>query len=477
METPSNNKEFEVTGVSRSGRIRKKSSKLLDFQSPDESIQRKMYKRSSGSSSSRSAARNGGGRGRPSLATLKARKQPRTSGGQQAVAGDPDDVAEDDDDMDNENELDDKMDSTQPMHSDDDDNIGDDDDVVDDDLDDDEHLDDVLANNATESDDDGFGELVADLVGTEGGGAAAMERGAQKSDSNVRKSLYMSEKRSGKDGGRLERKDKGKSRYTAYSLWAREYRKTANFGKEVDFTTARRELWANVSNKEKNNWRRKAKIQATKAKAMERSGGAARDKAKLESSPTASGANSTFINRPTTSRTKKLQLQAEEKQKAKESMETKVSNQTPTSRRTRNNSYNRKSTTAAAAAAGGSSNKNSNTVALYANGSSSNYDLMAGSSSLYNSNSTPLPTIEPIDAAAHLKLLGESLTIIGERLKDHEGQIAVSGSLSVLLDSLLCSLGPLLCLTTCLPGLEKKTKLKTNLAVTLDNIAYVMPGL
>lgn len=28
--------------------------------------------------------------------------------------------------------------------------------------------------------------------------------------------------------------------------------------------------------------------------------------------------------------------------------------------------------------------------------------------------------IKPIDVAAHLKLLGESLTIIGERLKEHE---------------------------------------------------------
>merc|ERR1712107_583149 len=54
---------------------------------------------------------------------------------------------------------------------------------------------------------------------------------------------------------------------------------------------------------------------------------------------------------------------------------------------------------------------------------------------------------EPIDVAAHLKLLGESLSVIGERLMEHEGQIAVSGSLSVLLDSLLCAMGPLLCLT------------------------------
>ena len=28
---------------------------------------------------------------------------------------------------------------------------------------------------------------------------------------------------------------------------------------------------------------------------------------------------------------------------------------------------------------------------------------------------------DPLDSAAHLKLLGESLTVIGERLKEHEG--------------------------------------------------------
>ncbi|XP_075161907.1 uncharacterized protein LOC142234634 [Haematobia irritans] len=437
METPHNSatKEFEVTGISRSGRVRKKSSKLLDFlQSPDESSQRKVYKRSNNSGNlSRNPVKHG--RGRPSLAALKARQE---------AVDDEHDVVADDDDLDSEHdvgedrEFDTEMD-IQPINSDEDDETLDDDDLG--------------HNPRDETDDDGFGELVADLVGVEGS-----DKNANNPDSKVRKSLYMTEKRMGSSGGRLERKDKGKCRYTAYSLWAREYRKTANFGKEVDFQTARRELWANVSNKEKNNWRRKAKIQATKAKALERAGGANKDGRRGMATSTAS-TNSTFINRPTTSRTKKLQMQAEEKQKAMEDM-TETKSQT---KRTRNNSHNRKSTTAAGL------NKSTNAVTLYTNGPTSN-------SAVYNIN-TPLPTIEPIDAAAHLKLLGESLTIIGERLKDHEGQIAVSGSLSVLLDTLLCSLGPLLCLTTCLPGMDKKSKLKTNLAITLDNIAYVMPGL
>lgn len=33
--------------------------------------------------------------------------------------------------------------------------------------------------------------------------------------------------------------------------------------------------------------------------------------------------------------------------------------------------------------------------------------------------------IKPIDVAAHLKLLGESLTIIGERLKEHEVRASI----------------------------------------------------
>lgn len=56
-----------------------------------------------------------------------------------------------------------------------------------------------------------------------------------------------------------------------------------------------------------------------------------------------------------------------------------------------------------------------------------------------------------------------------------QGLIAVQGSLSVLLDSLLCALGPLMCLTTQIPelhGCPAETHSRT-----LDNLAYFMPGL
>jgi high mobility group protein 2-like 1 len=80
----------------------------------------------------------------------------------------------------------------------------------------------------------------------------------------------------------------------------------------------------------------------------------------------------------------------------------------------------------------------------------------------------------PLDAAAHLKLLGESLAVIGSRLKEHRGQIAVQGSLSVLLDSMLCALGPLMCLTSQVPELNGSSEELH--ASTLNNIAFIMPG-
>ena len=46
---------------------------------------------------------------------------------------------------------------------------------------------------------------------------------------------------------------------------------------------------------------------------------------------------------------------------------------------------------------------------------------------------------------------------------------------SVLLDSLLCSLGPLVCLTQRVPELNGADP--DTLASILDNVAYIMPGL
>lgn len=51
----------------------------------------------------------------------------------------------------------------------------------------------------------------------------------------------------------------------------------------------------------------------------------------------------------------------------------------------------------------------------------------------------------------------------------------MSGSLSVLLDSLLCATAPLLCLTQQVPELDGIPQ--DTLKEILDNIAYIMPGL
>ena len=56
-----------------------------------------------------------------------------------------------------------------------------------------------------------------------------------------------------------------------------------------------------------------------------------------------------------------------------------------------------------------------------------------------------------------------------------QGQIAVQGSLSVLLDSMLCALGPLFCLTSQVP--EMNVVAAETHKATLDNLAYIMPGI
>ncbi|XP_077288850.1 uncharacterized protein LOC143913120 [Arctopsyche grandis] len=129
----------------------------------------------------------------------------------------------------------------------------------------------------------------------------------------------------------------------------------------------------------------------------------------------------------------------------------------------------------------GSSYLQNHSTPLQPRSSSRNRHSNIKSSSLSNSLSINMggslrgnAAVMYVDVGAHLRLLGESLAIIGERLKEHEGQIAVSGSVSVLLDTLLCSLVPLICLTAHLPSIAPPLPL---LHDTLDNIAYIMPGL
>uniref|UniRef100_UPI00398E7672 HMG domain-containing protein 4a isoform X2 n=1 Tax=Pristiophorus japonicus TaxID=55135 RepID=UPI00398E7672 len=101
--------------------------------------------------------------------------------------------------------------------------------------------------------------------------------------------------------------------------------------------------------------------------------------------------------------------------------------------------------------------------------------LVVYGASSHSCSPVKMPEADPIDVAAHLQLLGESLSLIGHRLQETEGMVAVSGSLSVLLDSIICALGPLTCLTSQVDRLNGCPK--EVLAHTLDNIAYIMPGL
>eukprot|EP00099_Drosophila_melanogaster_P006681 NP_001259308.1 uncharacterized protein Dmel_CG4617, isoform C [Drosophila melanogaster] len=418
MESPTSHlvaKDFQVTGVSRSGRVRKKSSKLLDFESPDE-----IEKRTRRHSGARQPARYSG-RGRPSNALR-------------------------DLDLDQEMLVDDGIISDSEEF----------------------HPDTTATVVAILNSDDELDNLVQDIVD-------GVQAEATSQESSVRQSLYMREKSNKrqvlKDGkvvsAKVQRKDKGKQRYTAYSLWAKEARQKDL--QDLDFTSATRrlsELWANVSNRDKNTWRRKAKIEASRAKTRDKT--AANGATQPASNGSTALADATqhetiFQNRATTSRTRKL---AADRQQSSIEAAAAAAAAAATGTNTQRRSI---STRSARSQVSKSATKQAQVH--------TDADVSGRTGGQLKQEEVQKTSIEVIDAAAHLKLLGESLTVIGERLKKHNGYVALSGSLSVLLDSLLCAMGPLLCMTTQIPGMENNVQLSKNLADTLDNIAYVMPGL
>ncbi|XP_017761992.1 PREDICTED: HMG box-containing protein 4 isoform X1 [Eufriesea mexicana] len=406
------NDDLEVTGISRSGRVRKKSSKLVDFESPDDFTDNK-YKRqkaqqiqnqqlldryeSQHMSSNQSIQHGSSGR---------QRKNSNSNSGQQRIKQETL----------SDNEI-------QSSGSESDDPSG---------LNEDERY-----SMDSGSDDDVDPLMIDDREA----GFRKLEPPGQETPSQAN-SLYMLEKckkkliiKDGKIIGRMkaQRKDKGKTRFTAYMLWAKEIRQELlEQCPYMDFAAISKrlgELWATVPNLEKYNWRRRAKRLAAKPHSLP----ASKDEPVWKMPPPAS--RKKFINKigngkeqkPVTSK-KTIQL----------GLPSVVGNVpvSPPSNRTGKDLVN---------------------------------EPMIGTG-MYKVVGT-----QPIDVAAHLKLLGESLTIIGERLKEHDGQIAVSGSLSVLLDSLLCALGPLICLTQQVP--ETNGAKHETLSQMLDNIAYLMPGL
>ncbi|CAL7942659.1 unnamed protein product [Xylocopa violacea] len=348
--TPKRQKSDEVTGISRSGRVRKKSSKLVDFESPDDFTDNK-YKRQKAQqlqnqqlleryesqhiSSNQSIQHGSGGR---------QRKNSSSNSGQQRIK---------------QETLSDNEGQSSGSESDDPSGLNEDE----------------RYSMDSGSDDDIDPLMIDDREA----GFRKLEPPGQETPSQAN-SLYMLEKckkkliiKDGKIIGKMkaQRKDKGKTRFTAYMLWAKEIRQELleqrpymGNGKEQKPATSKKTIQLGLPSVVGN----------------------------VPVSPPSTRTGKDLVNEP-----------------------------------------------------------------------------MIGTG-MYKVIGT-----QPIDVAAHLKLLGESLTIIGERLKEHDGQIAVSGSLSVLLDSLLCALGPLICLTQQIP--ETNGAKHETLSQMLDNIAYLMPGL
>ncbi|XP_023703916.2 HMG box-containing protein 4 [Cryptotermes secundus] len=457
--------DLEVTGVSRSGRVRKKSSKLMDFESPDEIDSR--YKRRNersdstpipsaipvsshsvvGSSRGRKPLHHAGSSGGPSAVPVRGSSLERSHqdmmkmDAQSEMSEDetPDEYPMKQDAGSSESDLELGMYPT-PDEADEDssmDSLGMSD-VDEDDLDDDS----LMMDDRTDP----------NRIGSRRESLPSQAQSLYMLEKSSKKKLII---RDGKIVGRMkaQRKDKGKTRFTAYMLWAKDIRQEIlRVNPEMDFATMSKrlgELWATVPTNEKYNWKRRAKRLAVKGTP----GSTVTNIPSMEAGKYKTPASkSKFIN--------KHGGRGQQQQRA--------------------------GVSAGRAAAG--SEKQQQQAGQMATSPVGNATVSPQTPADSKPGKTGLVTepvvgpglykvigTQPVDVAAHLKLLGESLTIIGERLKEHEGQIAVSGSLSVLLDSLLCALGPLMCLTQQVP--ETNGCPQELLNKILDNIAYFMPGL
>ncbi|KAL4711323.1 hypothetical protein ACJJTC_019164 [Scirpophaga incertulas] len=338
--------DLEVTGISRSGRVRKKSSKLMDFESPDDIETR--FRRQT-----------------PSKPAPGFRHEETPDFSVQETA---------------------------------------------------RSMEEGGTASGSESD---FFENPAENQDSMESDSSASDDGAARTPAN---SLYMMEKSNKKklivkDGrvvgrAKAQRKDKGKTRITAYMMWAKEARNDLlRKHPDMDFSAISKrlgEMWANVNYNERYLWKRKAKRFAIQKEQQNN------QSSKIISNPSV---RPTYPGpgRPPANRASPKQA---------------VASSSPPQQ------------------------------ALVP---------VAAASATYR-----VSGCGALELAAHLRLLGESLAIIGERLKEHSGQIAVSGSVSVLLDTLLCALAPLLAVTRAVPGVGPPARL---LHDTLHNVAYIMPGL
>lgn len=261
-------------------------------------------------------------------------------------------------------------------------------------------------------------------------------------DTTVRKSAYMTEKTSRKkmlkDGkvvlGRLQRKDKGKPRFTSYMLWAREKRQEMlNSNPNLDFAAQSRrlsEMWANMPGSDKVNWRRKAKRLAVRKKG---NGAVGKVTAKALALSTGNGLNgaasvqttSKFLNKTAMpGRPGRRRPGRPRKQKPLlKSNNSSTNNNVPISKPAKKLKLERKS---APSTPNGMSKlaDRSDTSITASGGSCSSGSKQRHNNSKLSPTVTPGPYrvtgIGPSEVSAHLKLLGDNLTIIGERLKEHE---------------------------------------------------------
>ncbi|XP_029178760.1 HMG box-containing protein 4 isoform X1 [Nylanderia fulva] len=407
--------DLEVTGISRSGRVRKKSSKLVDFESDD--LTENKLKRQKAQQQLQSQQLLDQYEVQQQQQQILPTQSSQTSGRQRKNSG--------------SNHLQQRLkteslsdNEVQSSGSESDDPSG------------------INEDERYSMDSGSDNEVDPLMIDDRETGFRKLEPPSGQETPSQANSLYMLEKckkkliiKDGKIIGKTkaQRKDKGKTRFTAYMLWAKKIRQELlEQSPYMDFAAISKrlgELWATVPHLEKYNWRRRAKRLAAKPHTLP----ASKDEPIWKMPPPAS--RKKFINKIGNGKETKTPSTKKTIQLGVPSVVGNIPISPP-------------------------SNRNSKDLV--------NEPVIG--TGMYKVIGT-----QPIDVAAHLKLLGESLTIIGERLKEHDGQIAVSGSLSVLLDSLLCALGPLICLTQQMP--ETNGAKPETLSQMLDNIAYLMPGL
>lgn len=224
-----------------------------------------------------------------------------------------------------------------------------------------------------------------------------------------KRSIYITEKSSKKkimkDGkivmGKAQRKDKGKTRYTAYMLWAKEARQSISLANpDMDFASVSKklgEMWANVPTNVKYNWKRRAKRLANKIKKSNGLKGAAAQPSKYMQQKYYLNKTSTNNSLPATPSTPltKNQKQVQKLLKSEKSKTQSITKQ-----------------------------KQQSKEKIPSPASSGGYKSPPSTSTSSTKNAVvclnrPLD-LAPIDIAAHLKLLGESLINIGDRLSQHE---------------------------------------------------------